>query len=140
MKEVNLVIVFNMDCTKVLMCERKKDPYKGQLNFVGGKKTEHETDLEAAYRELYEETNISNEDIVLHPLYKTIYYQDDLELMIYVGVLDHEVNLIEELNPLIWIDSRTDFFDSRFAGNGNIAHMMANISYHAKTLLLNKTK
>ena len=35
--DVNLVIVFNKNRDKVLMCQRRKDPYKGKLNFVGGK-------------------------------------------------------------------------------------------------------
>jgi 8-oxo-dGTP pyrophosphatase MutT (NUDIX family) len=35
--KVNLVIVFNKNKDKVLMCQRRKDPYKGKLNFVGGK-------------------------------------------------------------------------------------------------------
>ena len=38
----------------------EKEPYKGMYNFVGGKVEEGETNDEAAYRELFEETGISN--------------------------------------------------------------------------------
>ncbi|CAM4265724.1 NUDIX hydrolase [Erysipelothrix aquatica] len=57
-KQVNVVIVFNTDETDVLMCLRMKNPYLGLYNFLGGKKETQETDLEGAYRELYEESGI----------------------------------------------------------------------------------
>ena len=50
MRIVNLIIVLNQDKDQVLMCYRKKDPYKGLYNFVGGKVEEDEDHLEAAYR------------------------------------------------------------------------------------------
>lgn len=50
--DVNLVIVFNKNRDKVLMCQRRKDPYKGKLNFVGGKVQKGESSECAAYREL----------------------------------------------------------------------------------------
>ena len=34
--KVNLVIVFNKNKDKVLMWQRRNDPYNGKLNFVGG--------------------------------------------------------------------------------------------------------
>ena len=60
--DVNLVIVFNKNRDKVLMCQRRKDPYKGKLNFVGGKVQKGESSECAAYRELFEETGISSKD------------------------------------------------------------------------------
>ena len=33
----NLIMVYNKDRTKLLFCKRKKDPYQGLYNFVGGK-------------------------------------------------------------------------------------------------------
>ena len=71
--DVNLVIVFNKNRDKVLMCQRRKDPYKGKLNFVGGKVQKGESSECAAYRELFEETGISSKDIVLHHLVDSIY-------------------------------------------------------------------
>ena len=60
MRKLNLIVVFNKDLNKVLFCIRAKEPYKGLYNFVGGKVEENETNDEAAYRELFEETGISN--------------------------------------------------------------------------------
>ena len=65
MKKFNLIVVFNISLNKVLFCIRAKEPYKGLYNFVGGKVEEGKTNDEAAYRELFEETGISNKDIEL---------------------------------------------------------------------------
>ena len=36
-RNVNIIVVFNQNKSKVLMCKRKKAPFKGLYNFVGGK-------------------------------------------------------------------------------------------------------
>lgn len=59
MQGYNAIVVFNEDADKMLMCKRRKNPYKGLSNFVGGKIEENEDRLEAAYRELEEETAIT---------------------------------------------------------------------------------
>ena len=65
MKGSNIIAVFNKDHTKVLMCKRRSDPYKGKYNFVGGKIEQGEDGMSAAYRELEEETGITRRDISL---------------------------------------------------------------------------
>ena len=65
MRKLNLVVVFNNNLDKALFCIRAKEPYKGLYNFVGGKVEKDETNDEAAYRELFEETGISRNDIEL---------------------------------------------------------------------------
>ena len=133
MNKVNLIIVFNQAETDVLMCYRMKEPYKGLYNFVGGKVYHDEDDFHGAYRELYEETGITINDIDLSLLFKTIYPKDSLELQVYYGVLNKKVKLKEELNPLKWIARTTNFCDSKkFAGDGNIQHMMQVIEYNEK--------
>lgn len=128
MLECNLIIVFNAQQDEVLMCHRIKDPYRGKLNFVGGKKQVGESDLAAAYRELFEETHLSSTDIELLPVFRTTYAADEFDLFVYMGVLEKEVEVISELNPLQWVSLSEDFQDeSRFAGNGNISHMLAYI-------------
>ena len=65
MRKLNLIVVFSTNLDKVLFCIRAKEPYKGLYNFVGGKVENGETNDDAAYRELFEETGISREDIEL---------------------------------------------------------------------------
>ncbi|MDO4977530.1 MAG: NUDIX hydrolase [Eubacteriales bacterium] len=125
MKKLNCIVVFDKEKEKILFCKRMKDPYKGLYNFVGGKVEEKETDLEAAYRELSEETGITNQEIELFPLMDFTYYQQDFILQIYVGKLQNEVTLVEEKNPLIWLTLDEDFCNpKRFAGDRNIGHIV----------------
>ena len=45
------------------------------------------------------------------------------------GKLNKDVELIEEVNKLYWIDKNDDFFDiEKYAGEGNIGHIL----YHAE--------
>ena len=37
MKKSNVILVYDENKEKILMCKRKKNPYKGLLNLVGGK-------------------------------------------------------------------------------------------------------
>ena len=37
MKKYNVIVVFNKNLSKTLMCKRAKEPYKGMFNLVGGK-------------------------------------------------------------------------------------------------------
>ncbi|ETP70943.1 ADP-ribose pyrophosphatase, partial [Lachnospiraceae bacterium JC7] len=67
-KHSNCIVVFNKVRDSILFCKRNKDPYKGLYNFVGGKVEPGELSDTAAYRELKEETGISDQDIQLHRL------------------------------------------------------------------------
>ena len=65
MKKMNIIVIFDKDFKKILMCKRTKDPYKGLYNFVGGKIEKENDGLNEAYRELVEETNIGKNDVEL---------------------------------------------------------------------------
>lgn len=128
MQGYNVIIVFNIEENKILMCERKKDPYQGKANFVGGKIEPGESGIDAAYRELSEETNIRKDDIELYHLMDYVYHLADCYVEVYVGKLKHDVHLIEEKNRLFWSDLNHNFFDlSQYAGEGNIGHMLEQV-------------
>jgi len=125
MKKVNVILVYNQGQDKILMCKREKEPYIGKFNLVGGKVEENEDELSAAYRELQEETGITKNDIKLTHLMNFQYKMSVLELEVFVGILNKEVTLIEEVNKLYWIDKNENLFDiDKFAGGGNIGHML----------------
>ncbi len=132
MKKVNLIVVFNKNQDQILFCKRTSDPYKNLYNFVGGKVEEDEDERHAAYRELFEETGISNEDISLVHMMDYVYPLDSLTMNIYYGVLNKEKDLIEEKHPLIFLDKETNFMDERFAGDGNVHHMATLAKYYLK--------
>lgn len=125
MKKLNVILVYNNAEDKILMCKRAKEPYKGKLNLVGGKVEIDEDELHAAYRELQEETGITKDDITLTHMMNFEYQMSDIELEVFAGKLKKEINLIEEVNKLYWIDKTENFFDTdKFAGEGNIWHMV----------------
>lgn len=135
MKKLNVILVFNKDESKILMCKRTKEPYKGKYNLVGGKVEENETKLKAAYRELKEETGISNKDIVLTHIMDFKYSMQNMELEVYAGKLNKDVKLVEEVNKLYWIDKNENFFDTNiYAGEGNIWHMVKQTETYMKNL------
>ena len=128
MKRLNVVLVFNKEKDKILMCKREKNPYKGLYNLVGGKLEEGENELDGAYRELEEETGITSSDISLKHVMNFDYKLLDMELEIFAGRLNKDKELIEEVNKLYWLDADENFFDmNKFAGEGNIGHMLKHI-------------
>ncbi|MBQ8380187.1 MAG: NUDIX domain-containing protein [Clostridia bacterium] len=135
MKKLNVIIVYSNNEEKILMCHRKKEPYKGLYNLVGGKIEENEDYLDAAYRELNEETGITSEDIKLVHVMDFSYQINGIELQVYAGKLNKEVEVVDEVNKLYWFDSNEDFFDaSRFAGEGNIGHMVEQIKLYKEDI------
>lgn len=131
MKKYNLIVVFNENLEKCLFCIRAKEPYEGLYNFVGGKVEEGETGEEAAYRELFEETGITQNDIELEHFMDLNYFKYDNNLQVYYGILKHEVNLVEEKNKLEWVVLNEQLLNNdKFAGNYNIPHIITQIKVY----------
>ena len=123
MKGFNVIWVFNPTGDKVLMCKRRKEPFKGLYNLVGGKIEEGEDGLTAAYRELREETNITDIEL-LHFMDFNYYVGYSCRLEVYIGKLTQEVVVFGDENPLVWIDVTEDFYDvTKFGGDGDIWHI-----------------
>ena len=128
MKKYNVIVVFDKKLNKTLMCKRTKEPYKGMFNLVGGKIDKENDDLNEAYRELREETNINSADITLVHFMNIEYITLDKMIEVYYGVLNKEVQLVEEVNKLEWVDMNDDFFNmAKYAGEGNIGHIIEEI-------------
>ena len=134
MKKYNVIVVFNKELTKTLMCKRTKEPYKNMYNLVGGKIKKENDGFSEAYRELYEETNISKNDITLIHFMNIEYAVFDKILEVYYGIINKEVNLIEEVNKLEWVNINNNFFDmKKYAGEGNIGHIIEEIKISLKS-------
>ena len=133
MRKLNLIVVFNETLDKALFCIRAKEPYKGKYNFVGGKVEEGETNDQAAYRELFEETGISSKDIELDHFMDLNYFKYENNIQVYYGILEHDVELVEEKNKLEWVDINDELLDTKkFAGNYNIPHIIKQIKVYLK--------
>lgn len=134
MKKYNVIVIFSKDMKRTLMCKRTKNPYKGMLNLVGGKIEKDNDGLNEAYRELKEETNVDNTDIKLTHFMNIEYIVYDKLIEVYYGILNKEVELIEKVNKLEWIDINDNFFDmTKYAGEGNIGHIIEEIKINFKT-------
>ena len=56
------------------------------------------------------------------------YKLQDMELEVYAGKLNKEVELVEEINKLLWVNKNDNFFDiDKYAGEGNIGHMLRQV-------------
>ena len=128
MKKMNVIVIFDKNLNKTLMCKRTKEPYIGMYNLVGGKIEKENDGLNEAYRELEEETNIKKTDVELTYFMNLSYIKWNKELEVYYGVLNKDVTLIEEVNKLEWVSIDDNFFDmSKYAGEGNIGHIIEEI-------------
>ena len=134
----NCIMVYSPDRARVLMCKRTREPYLGLYNLVGGHIESGESGEAAAYRELFEETGITRENITLRHLMDFTYYNQDCYVEVWCGRLSCEVKLVEEANPLEWIEltGDGDYFDmSKYAGEGNIGHMLEQIKQFGEGFL-----
>ena len=137
MKVMNVIAVYDQTRQHILMCRRRKDPYKGKLNFVGGKLEPGESSEDAAYRELQEETGITPKDIRLVHLMDMVYYTYHMTIEVYTGRLLRNVTVSGEENDLLWLAADEDFEDMhRFAGEGNIAHIIEMIRDDIENILI----
>ena len=133
MRKLNSIVVFGKTLNKALFCIRAKEPYKGLYNFVGGKVEKNETNDDAAYRELFEETGISKKDIKLDHFMDLNYFKYENNIQVYYGILSHEVKLVEEKNKLEWLDINEKLLDNnKFGGNYNIPHIIRQIKVYLK--------
>jgi 8-oxo-dGTP diphosphatase len=123
----------------LLMCKRKKAPYIGLLNLVGGKIEPDEAGMHAAYRELWEETGISEADIRLTHMMDFTYHMYNCYVEVYVGRLKHSVVVQGDENDLFWSDLNHNFFDvNEYAGEGNIGHIIETIKRYSDKIFATK--
>ena len=119
------IMVYDVDLNNLLMCRRTKEPYLGLYNLVGGKIDLGEEHIDSAYRELEEETGINRDDISLLHFMNFDYFDRGVQVDVYLGILNKKKELVEEVNPLVWMPLDSDFSDSSLmAGEGSIAHML----------------
>lgn len=118
-KRYTLTIIFTPDKCQVLMVLHNK---QHMLNFVGGHIEPGEDEMEASYRELFEETGITKDDVDLKFIQSETSSFPDSEWYLYItaGILKYDVELKEEKNSLHWvsvIDNRVLLGDT--FGDGN---------------------
>jgi 8-oxo-dGTP diphosphatase len=118
------------------MCKRRKEPYLGLYNLVGGKIEPGENHLDAAYRELQEESGVDRKSVDLIRLMDFTYYLQDCYVEVYAGRLKQDVAVSGDENDLFWSDLKHNFFDmALYAGEGNIGHILEQVNMYADKIL-----
>jgi len=121
---MTLSIIFDKDIQHVLMRLHHK---QGMYNYIGGHVAHGESEQDASYRELEEETGITRDDVELQFVRREAVSRNNClpgnntwSLYITTGVLNKEVSLSEECNKLVWV-SLTDLDRILYNsfGNGN---------------------
>ena len=136
MQGYNLIMLYNVDASRILMCKRQKDPNKGMLNFIGGKIEPGEDGLSAAYREMREESGVAQEDVDLTRVMDFVYYLQNCYVEVYAGRLKRDARVSGDVKELFWSDLERDFFDlNLYAGEGNIGHMIEQVRMYAREIL-----
>jgi 8-oxo-dGTP diphosphatase len=136
MQGYNLIVLYDSSCEHILMCKRRKDPYLGLNNLIGGKIEPDENHLDAAYRELKEESGVDKSNVDLIHLMDFTYYLQDCYVEVYAGRLKKDVNVFGDENDLFWSDLKHDFFDMElYAGEGNIGHILEQVNMYADIIL-----
>lgn len=136
MYKYNIVAVYNYTADKILVCLRSSEPYKGLFNLPGGKVEEGEGGIDAAYRELLEETGISSANIRLAHVMDFAYPLSGCIVEAYAGRLNCETALVEEKHRLFWHSADANFFDmNTYAGEGNIGHMLEQVKLHMALIM-----
>ena len=132
MRVYNVILLYDKNVEHLLFCKRKKNPYKGMKNLIGGKIEHGENGLDAAYRELLEEANVDRNAVKLVHLMDFTYFLSECRIEVYAGKLKYDVEVFGDENELFWSDLDCNFFDmEQFAGEGNIGHMIEQVKIRA---------
>ena len=138
MQGYNVILLYDMNIERLLLCKRKKDPYIGMINLIGGKIEHGENGMDSAYRELLEEANIRKDAVVLFHVMDFKYYMSDCYIEVYAGKLKYDVEACGDENELFWSGLDCDYFDmEKFAGEGNIGHMVEQVKINAARIFNN---
>lgn len=124
-----LCFIFSEDLSQCLMIDKIKGPYPNTLNGIGGKIEDSDEDvLSAAYRELYEETNLIKQNLKsgLNFLVK-LHFSNDIEVNVFYGrIIDRRRVRRKEEEELVWVNTKEllDVTNKRLAGDGNVPYFI----------------
>ena len=130
MKKYILMFIFNQARDKVLLIKRKRNPFIGKYNGIGGHIEGNETIEECCRREVFEEIGIKIDNpihLVTHNYSKTIEFNNKgVELSVFYYVLDEFVIEDNEEGSFHWMDISFagDFDNKELAGYANVAILL----------------
>ncbi|XMB86598.1 NUDIX domain-containing protein [Mycoplasmatota bacterium WC44] len=132
MKELVIGMVFDPTRENLLMLKRKKDPYFGKVNGIGGKVESGESHEEAMIRELKEETNYDLDKVdTLEEIMRLDFDKEQIRLIVYYIKLKQQypIEIKEDhegyydwynINDSNLLDAAND----KIAGEGSVAYFI----------------
>lgn len=120
-----LIFIFTPDLKKVLLIKRKKPPYQGCFNGVGGKIELNESPEHAAYRECAEETGFTalQLDYLCTISYPEGSFNSNMEMSVYYGFQEERCVSANDEGEYFWMEVvfASDYNNKALAGFGNVA-------------------
>lgn len=127
MKKYVVILLFNDDMSKILLMKRKKNPYIGLYNGIGGKIEENESVFECCMRETMEEINVDLFDPKLlvtctYPESNKSHKNSNIELNVMYDIIQESDFEENEEGTFEWlpIDFVLDTNNKLIAGYGNV--------------------
>ncbi|MDD2376830.1 MAG: NUDIX domain-containing protein [Clostridia bacterium] len=127
MKKYVVILLFNEDMSKILLMKRKKNPYIGLYNGIGGKIEENESVFECCLRETIEEINVHlmNPRLLVtctYPESNKLHKNSNIELNVMYDITEESEFEENEEGTFEWLS--TDFVlntnNKLIAGYGNV--------------------
>ncbi len=129
MKEYVIGIVFSFDSKELLLMRRKKDPYNGLINGIGGKVESNENHFEAMKREFVEESGLPVESINVIEHMMSITFPNEI-LHAYYIKLKSRVSIVVRENhegTYFWEKISNKLLDcnnEELAGEGSLSYFI----------------
>ena len=129
MKEFVIGIVFNHDSSELLLMRRKKDPYNGLINGIGGKVDQGESVSSAMDREFNEETGYTTKDILHKEFMMTISFPSEILHAYYIKLKEPKEIIVTENHEgtYHWTPiskSLLDCNNTDLAGEGSLSYFI----------------
>ena len=134
MKRYVVILLFNIDMSKVLLIKRKRNPYLNLYNGIGGKIEDGESKFDCCIRETKEEINVNlccPKQLVtcVYPENDKFKYNSNVELNVFYDVIKENVFEENDEGTFEWL--KVDFVlnanNKLIAGYGNVGIFMREI-------------
>lgn len=127
MKRYVVILLFNVDMSKILLIKRKKNPYLGLYNGIGGKIEENESVFECCLRETIEEINVKlfNPKLLvtyIYPESNGLHKNSNIELNVMYDIIKESKIEENEEGTFEWlpVEFVLDTNNKLIAGYGNV--------------------
>ena len=129
MHNIVYTVVFDRYAEHMPVC---RNAASGKLSFIGGQFKDDELAYDAAYRILYETCGITDDDVILKPLFRISSKQTGDCIDVWFGRLHDDIGIVCANTELVWYSLNNDISTKAFDGDG-LAEYIINCARKAST-------